>query len=77
MESAVPSVVRGVTPTSRGQKSVKQPILDDSFRKWGIEGHRMGVILEFDSIDRKTLREYEKICIQEFTNMGISLNQHK
>ena len=59
----------------RGQKSVKQPILDDSFRKWGLEGHRMGVILQFDSIDRKRLREYEKICIQEFMSMGISLNQ--
>lgn len=59
----------------RGQKSVKQPILDNSFRKWGLEGHRMGVILQFDSIDRKRLREYEKICIQEFMNMGISLNQ--
>ena len=61
----------------RGQRAVKQPILDESFRKWGLEGHRMGIILQFDNIDRKTLREYEKICIQEFTNMGISLNQHK
>jgi len=33
------------------------------------------VILQFDSIDRKRLREYEKICIQEFMSMGISLNQ--
>ncbi len=59
----------------RGQRTIKQPILDESFRKWGLEGHRMGIILQFDKIDRKRLREYEKVCIQEFMNMGISLNQ--
>lgn len=59
----------------KGQRSIKQPILDESFRKWGLDAHRIGVILEFDKIDRKTLREYERICIQEFKNMGISLNQ--
>ena len=50
--------------------------LYDSFDKWGVENHKLGIILEFEDIDRETLREYEKECIQEFMNMNISLNKN-
>lgn len=51
------------------------PILYDSMQKWGVDNHRVGVLVEFENIDRKTLREYEKECIREFKSMGISLNK--
>lgn len=60
-----------------GKKIRLQPKLFESFEKWGWDAHRKGILIEFENIDRKALREIEKRCIQTFTDLGISLNANK
>jgi len=57
-------------------KSLKSsvPLLWESLNKWGWEEHEKGILLEFENIDRKTLRQYESVCIETFQKLGTSLN---
>jgi len=59
------------------QKGAKPPCktLYESFDKWGVENHKLGILLELQDIDRKELRGYEKECIKTFMKLGISLNK--
>jgi len=60
-----------------GKSKSTIPLLWDSFSKWGFDNHEKGILLEFENIDRKTLRRYEAECIKTFKEMGISLNIKK
>ena len=53
------------------------PGLHESFDKFGIENHKVDVVLELDGIDRTQLRFIEKSFIQLYKQKGISLNTLK
>ena len=51
------------------------PNLHESFNKYGIENHEVGIVVEFEEIDRKDLKSYESIFIQSFKDLGVCLNK--
>lgn len=53
---------------------VKLPKLHESFNKFGIDNHKVNIILELDGIDRTQLRFIEKSFINAFSQQGKSLN---
>lgn len=58
-----------------GKRVPQHPSLFESFKKHGIENHQIGILYESDSIDRKQLRQYEKMFIKGFMDLGIALNK--
>jgi hypothetical protein len=59
-----------------GKKTTQHPNLFESFKKWGVDKHEVGILFESDDMDRKTLRQIEKAFIKSFKDLGIALN-HK
>lgn len=59
----------------RGKQTPMHPYLFESFKKWGIENHTIGILFESEDLDRKALRMYEKTFIKTFMDLGISLNK--
>ena len=59
----------------KGKQVPIHPYLFESFKKWGIENHTIGILFESDNTDRKTLRMYEKAFIKSFMDLGIALNK--
>ena len=53
---------------------VKLPKLHESFIKFGIENHKVDLVLELEGIDRTQLRFIENAFINSFTQQGKSLN---
>ena len=51
------------------------PNLYQSLNKWGWEGHRTGIIIKDETVDRKELKKWEKECILFFKGIGKSLNE--
>ena len=51
------------------------PILHKSFDQFGIDNHKVNVLLELEGIDRTQLRYIEKAFIQSFHQQGKSLNK--
>jgi len=58
-----------------GKPTSVHPLLFNSFDKWGIGNHQIGILFESDNIDRETLRIYEKSFIKVFMERGIALNK--
>ena len=56
-------------------KRTPLPGLHESFDKYGIENHEVGVVVEFDEIEREDLKNYESIFIQSFRDLGVCLNK--
>lgn len=59
-----------------GKKTTQHPNLFESFKKWGIDNHEIGILFESDDMDRKGLRQIEKAFIKSFKDLGLALN-HK
>ena len=59
-----------------GKKTTQHPNLFESFKKWGIDNHQVGILFESEDMDRKALRQIEKAFIKSFKDLGIALN-HK
>lgn len=59
-----------------GKTKLLCPLLFNSFDKWGFDNHKVGTIIQFENIDRNTLRQYEKEVIDTFKALNISLNIH-
>ena len=59
----------------KGKSVPQHPNLFESFKKWGIDNHHMGILFESDDMDRETLRMYEKTFIKTFMDLGIALNK--
>jgi len=53
---------------------VKLPKLHESFVKFGIENHKVDLVLELEGIDRTQLRFIENAFINSFSQQGKSLN---
>jgi len=59
----------------KGKSVPQHPNLFESFKKWGIENHEIGILFESNDMDRETLRMYEKTFIKSFMDLGIALNK--
>lgn len=57
-----------------GKVTSLHPLLFESFNKYGFENHKLEILYKNETISKKELKEIEKKYIQQYKQIGKSLN---